>query len=171
MKHPARHLGGGLLLALALLGASGYCWLLLHYLLATPGEFGLIRHPLEGPLLSVHGLVALVALFLSGGFAARHAQPARSGLRRASGIWLAVTMAVLAAAGCLQLFVTGEALQAWLSAAHQVLGVALLLPLLAHGWRFSPASRGRGPRAAHRPHAERGPLAHRAGRPPRNARS
>jgi hypothetical protein len=146
-----------LLIVLGVLWGSGLLWLLLHFWLATPGEFGVTRHPLEGPLLMLHGLVAMLALFLLGGFTARHAQAARSGQRRASGGWLAVALVLLAVAGCLQLFVADQAAQAALSLVHEVLGVGLLLPLLAHGWRFSVARRGAGDRAS--------PGAH--GQPPR----
>jgi hypothetical protein len=137
----SRRISMALLLALAGLWMSGVLWLVLHYLLATRGEFGETRHPFEAPVLLVHGLVAMLALFVLGWFTARHALPARSGHRRPSGWWLAVAMAVLVVTGCLQLFLAGDALHAALSLGHEVLGVALLLPVLLHGGRFNALRR------------------------------
>jgi hypothetical protein len=137
----SRRISMALLLALASLWMSGVLWLVLHYLLATPGEFGETRHPFEAPVLLVHGLVAMLVLFVLGWFTARHAQPVRSGQRRPSGWWLAVAMAALVATGCLQLFLVGDALHSVLSLGHEVLGAALVLPVLVHGGRFSALRR------------------------------
>jgi hypothetical protein len=146
----SRRITVALLLALAGLWTSGVLWLVLHYLLATPGEFGESRHPLEAPVLLVHGLVAMLVLFVLGWFTARHAQPARSGQRRHSGGWLAVAVAVLVLTGCLQLFLAGDALHSVLSLGHEVLGAALVLPILVHGGRFNALRRASSGRAPHR---------------------
>ena len=66
---------------------------------------------------------------------------ARSGQRRASGWWLAIAMAVLVLAGCLQLFLVDDAARSVLSLVHEVTGAALVLPLLVHGGRFSALRR------------------------------
>jgi len=50
-------------------------------------------------------------------------------------------MAVLVLAGCLQLFLVDEAVQSVLSLVHEVLGAALVVPLLVHGGRFSALRR------------------------------
>src|SRR5438477_12206358 len=91
----SRHIGSALLSLLALLWLTGVYWLLLHYLWARPGEFGVIRHPQEAPTLLVHGIVALLALFLLGWFAGRHAGAVSSGRRVRSGWLLTVIGAVL----------------------------------------------------------------------------
>lgn len=138
----SRRISLALLVALAALWLSGVAWLLLHYVWATPGEFGVIRHPLEAPILLVHGVIAMVALFLLGWFAGRHAGAASSGRRVASGWWLTVMTAVLVVAGCAQLFLTNAEWQSATAIVHEVTGVALLLPVLLHGWGASAASRG-----------------------------
>ncbi len=137
----SRRISVALLFVLGGLWLSGVLWLVLHYLMAVSGDFGTTRHPLEATVLMIHGLVALLALFVFGWFTARHAVAARSGQRRTSGWWLAITMAVLALAGCLQLFLADEAAQSVLSLVHEVLGAALVLPLLVHGGRFSALRR------------------------------
>ena len=139
----SRRISGALLAALAVLWVSGVIWLLLHYLLAKPGEFGVIRHPFEAPVLLLHGVVAMLALFLLGWFAGRHAGAASSGRRVASGWLLTVLTGVLVVAGCAQLFLTSAVWQSATAVLHEVLGVALLVPVLAHGRRASATSRAR----------------------------
>jgi hypothetical protein len=129
-------------LVFSVLWLSGVAWLLLHYFAARPGEFGLLRHPLEAPLMLVHGVVAMLALFVLGWFAALHSSDGnRRRARRASGWVLSTLIGVLAIAGCLQFFVSGEGAQAALRLVHEVCGVALLLPVLAHLWSFSSTAR------------------------------
>lgn len=139
----SRHIGSAVLLLLALLWLSGAYWLLLHYVWAKPGEFGVIRHPLEAPTLLVHGIVAMLALFLIGWFAARHAGAVSSGRRVPSGWLLTIMTAVLLVAGCAQLFLTSAAWQSAVALVHEAIGVALPLPLLVHGWHASAAARER----------------------------
>jgi hypothetical protein len=139
----SRRISVALLSILAVLWSSGVLWLVLHYLLASPGEFGIIRHPLETPVLVIHGVLALVALFLLGWFAGRHASAAASGRRVASGWLLAVMTAAVVIAGGALLFLTSAAWQAGVAMVHEIMGVALLVPVLAHGWRASAAVRAR----------------------------
>ncbi len=148
----SRRIGMTLLATLATLWLTGVGWLLLHYTVAKPDDFGVIRHPLEAPTVLAHGIVALLALFLLGWFAGRHVGAAGSGRRMASGWLLTLLLAVLVVAGCAQLFVVSASLQSALAVVHWVLGLALLLPVLAHARRASAASRERAAQ-----HAERGP--------------
>ncbi len=140
----ARRIGGALLAALALLWASGVAWMLLHWFGARAGEFGVERHPLEAPALTLHGVLAMPALFLLGWFAGRHAAPVASGRRAASGWWLAGWLAPLVVAGLALLFTGGARWQSAASLVHQVLGATLLVPVLAHAWRFSFRARAHG---------------------------
>lgn len=139
----SRRISVALLAALAVLWVSGVIWLLLHYVFAQPGEFGVIRHPLEAPVLLLHGVIAMLALFLLGWFAGRHAGAASSGRRVGSGWLLTVLTAMLVLAGCALLFLTSATWRANVAVVHEVLGVALLVPVLVHGRRASAASRER----------------------------
>ena len=156
----SRRISATLLATLAALWLTGAGWLVLHYLVAKPDEFGIVRHPLEAPTVLAHGILALLALFLLGWFAGRHAGAAGSGRRMASGWLLTLLLAVLVVAGCAQLFVTSAALQSALAVTHWVLGLALLLPVLVHARRASAASRERA--AQHGQHAP-GPMPFRQG--------
>lgn len=148
----SRRISAALLATLAALWLSGALWLALHYLFAQADEFGIVRHPLEAPVVLAHGVMALLALFLLGWFAGRHAGAAGSGRRIASGWLLTFLLAVLVVAGCAQLFVTSAEFQPALAVLHWALGLALLLPLLVHSRRASAASRERAANgAAHGP--------------------
>ena len=46
--------------ATALLSLSGAVWLVLHFFMVRPGEFGETHHPLETWMLKVHGAAARV---------------------------------------------------------------------------------------------------------------
>jgi len=131
-------------LLLAALWLTGMTWLGLHYFAARSDQFGVVRHPLEAPLLLVHGVAALATLFVLGWFAARHAG-AMSGRRqsRFSGWLLSALLLLLAGAGCAQFFLVSETWQAAARLVHEVCGAALLLPVLMHLLRFRNADRAR----------------------------
>ena len=50
----------------ALLWLSGALWLVLHYMLPQSTPFGPLPNPWEAPLMRVHGLIAVGAVFLIG---------------------------------------------------------------------------------------------------------
>lgn len=169
----SRRISAALLVVLAALWVSGILWLLLHYLYAKPGEFGIIRHPLEAPVVTVHGVLALIALFLLGWFTGRHASAASSGRRLFSGWILTILLGALILSGCAQFFLTSTDWQSATAVVHEVLGAAALLPVLAHGWRLSAAGRAPG-RARGHGHGHGHGHEHdprRPARPPRSARS
>jgi len=133
-------------LLLAALWLTGMAWVGLHYFAARSDQFGVTRHPLEAPLLLVHGVAALATLFVLGWFAARHAG-AMSGRRhsRISGWLLSALLLLLAGAGCAQFFLVSETWQAAARLAHEICGAALLLPVLMHLLRFRNADREHAP--------------------------
>ena len=115
---------------------------------------------------------ALAALFLLGWFAGRHAGAAASGRRVLSGWLLTVLLAILVMAGCAQLFLTSPEWQSAIALVHQILGAALVLPVLAHSWRFSAASRASAPAQRHgrgHGHGQGHAPAHDPARSPRSA--
>ena len=73
----------------ALLWLSGALWLLLEWVFPQHNEFGPLPNPWEAPLLRVHGLVAVAAVFLFGWVAAGHIRVRWwQGMNRPSGLWL-----------------------------------------------------------------------------------
>ena len=156
-------------LLLVVLWLTGVCWLVLHYLVARPDEFGVAHHALESPLLLLHGVAALAALFVLGWFASRHAGAMSGrGDSRISGWLFTGLLILLAVAGCAQFFLVGENWQAAAKLVHEISGAALLLPALTHLVHFRSADR----RAPHVDAPERRHHGRRHGSSrPHNARS
>jgi hypothetical protein len=127
------------LMIYAILGAtwgSGVLWLVFHYLFPHHGEFGDEAHPLEHPLLVLHGAGAFAALWLGGWLWPTHIQPWwNSPNRRDSGIILIALGAWLVASGYLLYYASGDELRHWAGILHWAAGLGLAAPLLVHALR------------------------------------
>jgi hypothetical protein len=118
--------------------SSGVLWLIVHYFLQRHGEFGDEVHPLEHPLLLLHGASAFMALWLGGWLWSAHVRPWWSSRkRRSSGVVLIAIGAVLIVTGYLLYYAGGDALRHWVGIVHWCLGLALAVPLLVHALRSS----------------------------------
>jgi hypothetical protein len=144
MSSPARHRMAPLLRFAAYglvagLWLSGCAWLLLQGFFRVATPFGPQLHPWQPPLLLVHGVLAIPALYLFGWISPGHAlEGGRSRRRRASGgsFWLLLALLVLS--GFALYFVTAEAPRALSSWVHEMLGVAAGAVALLH-WIYRPA--------------------------------
>jgi hypothetical protein len=115
---------------------SGVLWLIFHYFLQAPGEFGVEANPIEHPLLMLHGAAAFAALLLGGWLWKAHVAPWwDSPNRRHSGVALIAFGAVLIVSGWLLYYAGGDTLRAWTALLHWSIGLALALPLLVHALR------------------------------------
>ena len=128
----ARALRALLIGVAALLWLSGALWLLAHFAFPAHNEFGALPNPWEAPLLKLHGVTAVAAVFLLGWIAAGHV-PARwwAGNRRTSGLWLLGCAALLVLSGYALYYTTG-ALHTGAAALHEWLGLAALAAALGH---------------------------------------
>lgn len=116
----------------ALLWVSGALWMLLHYLFPGHNEFGPLPNSYEAPLLSVHGLIAVAAVFLLGWLGASHMLARWSAWAgRPSGLWLLGAALVLIVSGYALYYTTGG-LHAAAGAVHEWLGLAGLAVALSH---------------------------------------
>jgi hypothetical protein len=115
--------------ATAALTVSGAVWLLCHYFLARPGDFGPQPHPLEHWLLRAHGAAAMAGLIVYGSLLPIHVRRAWT-LRRniALGIGVICAMLLLTVTGYLLYYAGGEDARAAISLVHWVAG--LLVPAL-----------------------------------------
>jgi len=122
----------------ALLWLSGAFWLVLHYSLQQSTPFGPLPNPWEAPLMRVHGLVAVCAVFLIGWMTASHVTTRwTSDRNRRSGLALGVTVLLLVFSGYALYYTTGFPQDAAVLA-HEVLGVFAPLAAIAHWWRNRP---------------------------------
>jgi hypothetical protein len=128
-------------LVVGLIWLSGCVWLYLDYFVAKRGPFGSTPHPLEPPILRLHGVVAVLCIYLFGWITARHVTrwwP--RGLRRASGGSLAALLAVLSVSGFALFFLTDDASQHAVAVIHDIVGLALTVSAVQH-WFFSKVAR------------------------------
>lgn len=133
----------------AIVGAlwiSGCAWLWLDQFAAQRGPFGSTPHPLQPPLLLMHGVAALASMYLFGWISVRHVRHWwTANLRRSSGATLASILAVLTVTGFALFFVSSDAWQRYAAGAHDVLGVAVTLFAIQH-WFFGRRSLQKGSR-------------------------
>jgi hypothetical protein len=122
---------------LGLLWLSGCLWLLLDTFGARAGQFGKTPHPLQPAILLLHGITAIVSMYLLGWVSARHVLgwwP--TGLRRMSGSALAGFFALLTLSGFALFFLTDERWQRGSVVVHDVLGIAVTVLAIQH-WFFA----------------------------------
>lgn len=140
----ARHKRALYGIVLALWG-SGALWLLFHYFLRVPGDFGDAAHPLEAWWLRLHGLMGFVSLVAIGSVLPIHARRAwQLNKNRRSGLVMKVWLLWLALTGYALYYFLSESNEAWLPLAHWIAGLALPLAGLLHirlGRRRAPRTR------------------------------
>lgn len=135
--------------AFALLWASGALWLVFHYFLRVPGEFGETAHPLEQWWLRLHGLTAMLALVALGSLATNHMRLAWGRRKNlASGLAMLGFLVWLAATGYALYYFSSDGNAAWLPPLHWAAGLVLPAGLALHVL----AGRQRRPRRQARPH-------------------
>ena len=130
----ARGMRAAVLGAAALLWLTGALWLVAHFAFPQHNEFGALPNPSEAPLMRVHGLIAVAAVFLFGWIGAGHIYARWSAsANRVSGLWLGGCAIVLVVSGYALYYTTGP----WHGGAavlHEGLGVLAIVAAMAH-WR------------------------------------
>jgi succinate dehydrogenase hydrophobic anchor subunit len=135
----SRGLRRTLLSVSALLWLTGALWLLVHFWFPQRNEFGVLPNPWEVPLLRVHGLIAVGAVFLLGWVGAGHisARWSQTANRR-SGLWLLACATVLIVSGYALYYTTGVPHES-AGVLHESLGLAAIAIALAHWLRVRRA--------------------------------
>ena len=140
MNPPGMRLGGVhqayLYVTGMVLVASGALWLLFHYFVRIPGEFGDQPHAIDPLLLVIHGLCAAMFLVGFGSVLPGHVRRAWTGRRnRISGTTFFVALALLMASGYALYYAGDEALRAAISAMHWIIGLGAPALMGWHIWR------------------------------------
>jgi hypothetical protein len=119
------------------LWVTGCGWLLLDQFIATRGPFGKTPHPLEQPLLLIHGITSVLSMYLLGWISARHVlRWWRGRSRRLSGGALAAMIALLVVSGFLLFFVSDDQWQHAAALIHEVLGLAVTVFAIQHWFLY-----------------------------------
>lgn len=105
----------------------------LEHFFTRADEFGAAVHPWQPSLTELHGIVAVFATYLFGWMCADHVARAwRSATVRSSGLWMLALVAVLAVTGFAAFFLVADSARAVNGVVHEYLGLALIVPWVAH---------------------------------------
>jgi hypothetical protein len=137
------------------LWASGLLWLILDEFFSRQEQFGRTPHPLESPLLLIHGVVAIISAYVLGWISARHVlQWWSGGLRRWRGGAFTLLVVVLSLSGFALFFISSDAWQRLSKLTHEAVGTVIVLFAVQH-WFF-----GRRAETTPEPRARLGPSRH-----------
>jgi len=116
-----------------LLFLSGAGWLVAHYFLAVPSEFGDPHHPSEPWWLRVHGAAAMGFLVIVGTVLLHHVLRAwRLRNNHKSGLVFLGLLAALVLTGYALYYFGGEVARPWISKAHWIAGLVSAAALPIH---------------------------------------
>ena len=133
----------------SLLWLSGALWLVFHYFMRVPGEFGITPHPAEIWCLRLHGLMVFAVLVALGSVLSNHARRAwQLKKNRYSGLLMKVLLLWLAITGYALYYFASEGNENWLPVLHWGAGISVPLMLVSH----IRMGRKRGNVLAHRHH-------------------
>ena len=133
----------------SLLWFSGALWLVFHYFMRVPGEFGITPHPAEIWWLRLHGLMVFAVLVALGGVLSTHARRAwQLKKNRYSGLLMKALLLWLAITGYALYYFASEGNENWLPVLHWGAGISVPLMLVSH----IRMGRKRGNVPAHRHH-------------------
>lgn len=119
--------------ACALMLLSGLLWLLFHFALRVPTEFGAQPHPLEYQWLRLHGASAMLGLVALGSLLPTHIKRAWEARKnRRAGTAMLALISVIVASGYLLYYFAGENSRPWISALHWGCGLAAAPALAWH---------------------------------------
>jgi hypothetical protein len=139
MTSPAMRLGkwhqGYLYVVGTLLVLSGALWLLFHYFVRMPGQFGDSPHPLEPWWLCIHGLSAAAFLIGFGSVLPGHVRRAWVARRnRISGTFFFSLLALLIATGYGLYYLGEDSVRVPVSAVHWLVGLGMPALMGWHIW-------------------------------------
>ncbi|NEX62813.1 DUF4405 domain-containing protein [Noviherbaspirillum galbum] len=112
---------------------TGLLWIAAHFFWRVPGEFGETISPWEARAMQLHGIGAMLILFLAGGLLNMHIRRAlKTDRNRTSGWGMIALLLALAFSGYGLYYLTNEVTRPAWSTVHWVIGVGFPLLLFVH---------------------------------------
>jgi hypothetical protein len=112
---------------------TGCLWLLFHYFMRQPTEFGFEVHPLEPVWLKLHGAFAFAALWMVGLLSANHMVNGWAAKRRRwSGVLLLAFVTIMIITAYLLYYAGTEETRKYASVIHWSLGISVLIAFVWH---------------------------------------
>ena len=120
-------------LTAAILFLSGLGWLIAHYFLAGPAQFGERHHVSEPWFMRVHGAAVMAFLIALGSLFPGHIVRAwKAKKNRRTGLLLLAILALLIITGYGLYYIADEDMRPWLSLTHWGGGLVVVAGLLLH---------------------------------------
>jgi len=117
----------------AILWLTGCGWLVAHFFFQQPNEFGIGPSAWEAPLLRVHGIAAVIGVFLFGWLVSLHISPLwRQSRNRTTGLTLYIAAAILVISGYALYYVTNDLSHSVIAVVHELLGGLAIVAAVAH---------------------------------------
>jgi hypothetical protein len=118
---------------LGILLVSGLVWLYLDNFVRIPGEFGLVKSPMEPLFMKIHGAFAMIILTVMGTLFPIHIKGAwHRDRNRLSGFGMAIVMVIMVVTGYGLYYAAGEEMRHFISLAHWITGVVIPFVLGIH---------------------------------------
>ena len=112
---------------------TGAIWLIYHYFLQIPTEFGVQKHPMETFFLKVHGGFSFASLWVFGGLWWSHVLRGWDAhWRRWSGGFLTGITLFLIITGWGLYYFVARGLREWTSLTHWIVGLAAIAAFFLH---------------------------------------
>lgn len=119
--------------SLAALALTGLAWLSMDWWVRVEGEFGPEHAPAQAWLLVAHGAVAYLFLIVAGAMIPVHIRAGLATRRNLiSGLTLSAALTLLTVTALALYYVGAEALRAWSSLAHWLIGIFVIPALIVH---------------------------------------
>lgn len=116
---------------------TGCLWLLFHYFMRQPTEFGFEVHPLEPVWLKLHGAFAFAALWTVGLLSANHIVNGWAAKRRRwSGAVLLAFVTIIITTAYLLYYSGAEDTRKYAAIIHWTMGIAVLIAFIGHRFRL-----------------------------------
>lgn len=131
----SRRIRSVVMIGSAVLWMSGIIWMVLHYAFPTHTEFGDTTNSWEPFTIRVHGMLALLMVFMLGWIGGTHVSVRWRQIKtHVHGLILLVVSAILLLSGYALYYVVDDTPRHLIGVTHEIIGVLVIVVALIH-WR------------------------------------